>query len=69
MVHLHEIANLKPHDKKKWFSSQSLNYDVAMSAQLLQTKDPVLEFCDDCFANRSSKEASRSISNLFHSSF
>ena len=55
--------------KKKWSTSQSLNYDVAINAQLLQTKDPVLKFYDDCFASRSSEEASRSISNLFYSSF
>ena len=55
MVHLPLIAHAKPYDKK-WSSSQSLNYYVAVGAQFPKTKDPVLKFCNNCTASRSSKE-------------
>lgn len=58
MVHLHLIAHFKPH-REKWSLSQSLNFYVAVSAHFLESKDPVLKFCDNCLASRFSKEGSR----------
>ena len=46
MVHLHLIAHFKPHGEK-WSLSQSLNFYVAVSAHFLESKDPVLKFCEE----------------------
>ena len=58
--------SLKASRQKKW-SSLSLNYRVAVNAQFLQTKDPVLKFCNDCLASRSSKERSKENKSFFQS--
>lgn len=51
MVHPALIAHLSLATKKKWSSSQSVNYYVYVSAQILHTKDPVLKSLDDCLAS------------------
>ena len=44
---------------EQWSSSQSLNYNVHVCAQFLQTNDLASKFCvDDCFAVRSGQERS-----------
>lgn len=48
MVHHSLIVHLKPCDKNV-SSSQSVDYYVVMGAQFLQTKDPVLKFCGNCW--------------------
>ena len=46
MIHLHLIAHFKPQGEK-WSLSQSLNFYVAVSAHFLESKDPVLKFCEE----------------------